>query len=103
MRRIITRPASEYLERRRLAHASHAIARLAWRAGRLPLLALLVLLEPVVRGVLSFAMVLVIIAAIVFELSAVGPGFSFLGALVAAVGLGLVLFGYYGVLTLLSR
>lgn len=82
-----------------LAPAAH----LAWRAVRLPLVAMLTLLEPVVRAVFSFAMVLGIIAAIVFELSAVGPRFPFLEMLALSLGFGAALFLYYGLISLVSR
>jgi len=80
-----------------------AVARVAWRVWRLPILALLTLLEPVVRVVFSLAIVFGIIAALVFELSAVGPRFPFLGMLALSLGSGVTLVVYYGVLTLVSR
>ena len=69
----------------------------------MPVLALLTLLEPVVRVVFSLAIVLGIIAAMVFELSAVGPRFPFLGILCLTLGSGVILVVYYGVLNLFSR
>ena len=82
-----------------LASAAH----LAWRAVRLPLVAVLTLLEPVVRFVFSLAMVLGFVAAIVFELSAAGPRFPFLQMLALSLGFGVALFAYYGLLSLISR
>ena len=78
-------------------------ARATWQAVRLSLHAVLTLLEPVVRAVFSLAMLLGIIAAIVFELSAVGPRFPFLEMLALSLGFGAALFVYYGLLSLVSR
>lgn len=80
-----------------------AAVRATWRATRLSLHAVLTMLEPVVRAVFSFAMLLGIIAAIVFELSAVGPRFPFLEMLALSLGFGAALFLYYGLLSLVSR
>ena len=79
------------------------VARIVWHLVRLPLLALLTLFEPVVRAVLSFAMVLGVLAATVFELSAAGPRFEFLQMLAGSLGLGAALFAYHGLQALLSR
>jgi hypothetical protein len=80
-----------------------AAVRLMWRAGRLPLLGVLTLIEPVIRAVFSLAMVLGIFAAIVFEFSAAGPRFPFLGVLALSLGFGLALVAYYGLMSLVSR
>lgn len=79
------------------------VARIVWHLVRLPPLALLTLFEPVVRAVLSFAMVLGVLAATVFELSAAGPRFEFLQMLAGSLGLGGALFAYHGLQALLSR
>ena len=81
---------------------SAAAAHLAWSVIRLPLLALLTLLEPVVRGIFCLAMVLGILAATVFELSAAGPRFEFLAMFAGSLGCGVALLVYYGLLALLS-
>jgi hypothetical protein len=78
-------------------------ARAIWQASRLSLHAVLTLLEPVVRAVFSLAMLLGIIAAIVFELSAMGPRFPFLEMLALSLGFGAALFAYYGLISLVSR
>lgn len=80
-----------------------AIARLIWHAVRLPIFALLTLLEPVVRGIFSLAMLLGILAATVFELSAAGAHFDFLETFALSLGFGAALFVYYGLLALVSR
>ncbi len=79
------------------------VARNVWHLVRLPLLTLLTLFEPVVRAVFSLAMVLGVLAAIVFELSAAGPRFEFLQMVVWSLGLGAALFAYHGLMALLSR
>jgi hypothetical protein len=83
--------------------APSSAARSIWKAMRLPLVGILTLLEPAVRYVCSFAMVLGIIASVAFEISAVGPRFPFLGMLALSFGFGVVLFLYYGLSALLSR
>lgn len=80
-----------------------AAARFAWQLVRPPLFTLLTLLEPVIREVLSLAMVLGIFATIVFELSAAGPQFEFLKMLALSLGFGVALVLYYGLLALVSR
>jgi small-conductance mechanosensitive channel len=79
------------------------VARIVWHLLRFPLLALLTLFEPVVRAVLSFAMVLGVLAATVFELSAAGPRFEFLQMFAGSLGLGAAQFAYHGLQALLSR
>lgn len=70
---------------------------------RVLLLALLTFFEPAIRMVTSLAMLLGILAAIVFELSAVGPTFAFLKMLALSLGCGVVLALYHGLLALVSR
>jgi len=77
--------------------------RMCWSAVRLPVLGVLVLLEPAVRIVCSLALVLGVSTSIVFEISAVGPSFPFLGMVALSLGFGLFLCAYYGLLALLSR
>jgi hypothetical protein len=80
-----------------------ATGRLFWNAIRVPVLGALVLIEPVVRIVCSFALILGIIASIVFELSAVGPRFPFLLMFGASLGIGAFLVLYEGLIALLSN
>jgi hypothetical protein len=77
--------------------------RLVLDAVRLPFVGLLVLLEPIVRFLCSLVMVLGVITAVVFEISAVGPRFPFLWVLALSLAFGVVLFLYYGLIALLSR
>lgn len=76
---------------------------LLWHAVRVFMLGLLVLLEPVVRCLFGIAMYLGILAAVIFEFSAVGPRFPFLAMLAASLACGFVLFLYYGLVALLVR
>jgi len=82
---------------------SSRVARSIWKALRLPLVGMLMLLEPAVRYICSLALVLGIIASLAFEMSAVGPRFPFLGMMTISLGFGVVLFLYYGLIALLSR
>jgi hypothetical protein len=72
------------------------------RVLRIPLLGVLMLLEPFVRYVFGAAMVLGVLASIAFEVSAVGPRFPFLAMLGLSLGFGVALFLYYGLVSLLS-
>jgi hypothetical protein len=80
-----------------------ATGRLFWNAIRVPILGALVLIEPIVRIVCSCALILGIIASVVFELSAVGPRFPFLLMLAASLGFGAVLVLYEGLIALFSK
>lgn len=80
-----------------------ATARLFWNALRVPVLGALVLIEPIVRVVCSVALILGIVASVVFELSAVGPRFPFLVMLGASLGFGALLVLYEGLIALLSK
>jgi hypothetical protein len=80
-----------------------APARFFWNAIRIPVLGALVLIEPIVRIVCSCALVLGVIASVVFELSAAGPGFPFLLMLGASLGFGVFLVIYEGLIALFSK
>lgn len=80
-----------------------ATGRLFWNAIRVPVLGVLVLIGPVVRVVCSSALVLGVIASVVFEVSAVGPRFPFLVMLGASLGFGALLVLYESLIALLSR
>ena len=70
---------------------------------RAPVLALLLLLEPLVNVICGVMAVLGVLVAVTFELSAVGPRFPFLQ--VAAIGLmfGVLLILYHSAIALLVR
>ncbi|MGH8250550.1 MAG: hypothetical protein ACREVI_07605 [Steroidobacteraceae bacterium] len=73
------------------------------RVGRLPLVAVLAPLEPVVRAAFSLAMVLGILTAVVFDLSAAGPRFPFMEMLTVSLGFGLALVVHCGFFSLITR
>jgi hypothetical protein len=77
--------------------------RVAWGVLRAPLLAVLMLCEPIVRWACSTLLVLGLLVSIVFELSPAGPRFPFLAMIAASLGWGLVLIGYYGLMGLLAK
>lgn len=71
-----------------------------WNGVRLPFAGILLLLEPVVQWICGLGMVLGVFVSIVFEISAVGPRFPFLKALAVSLSFGVILFLYYGLLSL---
>lgn len=77
--------------------------RLCWNAIRVPVLGVLLLLEPAVRIVCSCALVLGVLVSVVFELSAVGPRFPFLPMLGASLAFGAVLVLYEGLIALFTK
>lgn len=87
----------------RVAANLTTIARIVLLVGRVPLAAVLAIFEPVIRAVLSFAMVLGFVAALVFEISAVGPQFPSFAVFALSLGCGLTLVAYHGLLSLVSR
>jgi len=74
-------------------------ARVLWNVIRLPIAAMLVFLEPVVGLICGLGLVLGVVASILFEMSAVGPRFPFLKVLVVSLSFGVILFLYYGLLS----
>jgi len=66
------------------------MARMAWKVVSFPLIAgLLLLLKPIVDALCAFVLVFGLVAAVAFELSAVGPRFPFLQIVGMALGFGL--------------
>lgn len=86
-----------------LSTAALGALRLAWQAIRLPVFALLVILEPVVRIVLSALALLSVLMAFFFEYATELPDFPFLGMLGFGVGCVLLLIVYYGFLRVFGR
>jgi hypothetical protein len=74
--------------------------RVLWNAIRLPIAATLLALEPVVEFVCGAGLVLGILASVLFEMSAVGPRFPFAKVLGISLSFGVILFLYYGLLSL---
>ena len=74
---------------------------LLWNGVRLPIAAVLLALEPVVGFICGAGLVLGVLASILFEISAVGPRFPFVKALCISLSFGVILFLYYGLLSLI--
>jgi hypothetical protein len=68
---------------------------------RLPVLAILLLLEPVVNVICSAMVVLGMFAAVAFEVSAVGPRFPFLQMAAISLAFGVLLILYQSAIALL--
>lgn len=75
---------------------------LIWQAIRLPMLALLTILEPIVSTVLAAAALLGVLTALFWKLASNRPDFPFFGVLALSVGCFLLLTLYHGVMRLLS-
>jgi hypothetical protein len=75
---------------------------LIWQAIRLPILALLKILEPIVSTLLAAAALLLMLTAFFWKLAADRPGFPFFGVLALSVGCFLVMALYHGAIRLLS-
>ena len=75
---------------------------LAWAALRLPLLALLVILEPVVKVLLAGSALLIALTAVFFSLLRPLSSFPLGGMLAVAASLVLLLALYYSLLRLLG-
>jgi len=73
---------------------------LLWNGIRLPIAAVLLLLEPIVGFICGAGLVLGVLASILFEISAVGPRFPFAKAIIISLSFGLILFLYYGLLSI---
>jgi hypothetical protein len=75
-------------------------ARVLWKAVRLPIAAVLLAVEPIVGFICGLGLVLGVLASILFEISAVGPRFPFAKAMIISLSFGVILFLYYGALSL---
>ena len=76
------------------------VVRVLWNAMRLPIAAVLLALEPLVGLVCGAGLVFGVLACILFEMSAVGPRFPFVKVLCISLSFGVILFLYYGLLSL---
>jgi hypothetical protein len=97
---------SQVFENRRFAERSsprRRILRVLWDLVRLPILAVLTILEPIVRMTISLAIIIGVVVTLVFETSATGQHFSSLTMMIIMAALGAFLVGYYAILALLSR
>lgn len=83
--------------------AVNSLARVLFGFVRLPVVALLLLLEPVVNVVCGAMVVLGVLGAVAFELSAVGPRFPFLQVAAISLAFGGLLIVYHSAIALLVR
>ena len=79
------------------------LLRVCWLLVRMPALAVLLALEPVVSFVLSAVGILGIAAALILRLSGALPQFPFWGMLGFSVGVLLLLSAYHALLGILAR
>lgn len=77
--------------------------RVLWNVVRAPVLIVLVFCEPIVGVVCAAVMILGVFVSIVFEISAAGPRFPFIGMMAASLGFGVFLLLYHGVIALLME
>ena len=89
-------------ERSIAADIAGGIIWIAWQVVRIPILAILVILEPVVTLVLWGAALLGILTAFLFEFSGAVPNFPFWLICGIAVGCAVLLVAYHILLSLLS-
>jgi len=89
------------------ASVAAALARgalwLIWQAVRLPVFAFLVILEPIIRFVLTAVALLGILMSFFFKFAGASPRFPLWGMLGLSVSCGLLLMLYYAAIRLLSR
>jgi hypothetical protein len=79
------------------------LARLGWHAIRLPILATLAVLEPVVRTLLSGLALLGILMALFFEYLIRLPNFPFWLMIGLSIGCALLLTAYYSLMRLFAN
>jgi hypothetical protein len=77
--------------------------RVLWYAMRLPIAGVLLALEPVVGFICGLGLVLGVLACILFEISAVGPRFPLAKMLGTSLGFGVILFLYYGLVSIFVK
>jgi hypothetical protein len=79
------------------------VGRALWKAIRLPIAGVLLLLEPVVNFICSAGLVLSLISCVIFEVSAVAPRFPLLKCLGISLSFGVILFLYYGLVSIFVK
>ena len=75
-------------------------AQFVWDGVRVPIAAVLLMLEPVVGFICGAGLVLGLISCAIFELSPAGHAFPLGKSLMISLSFGVILFLYYGVLSL---
>jgi hypothetical protein len=81
--------------------SAKSVARFFWKLLRLPILAVLLLCEPIVEFVCAAMMLLSVLVAVVLKASAIGLHFPMMGMVVFAASFGVLLFLYHGLIALL--
>ncbi len=77
--------------------------RILWNFLRLPALAVLLALEPLISAALTVVGILGIAAALTLKLSGDLPGFPFWGMIAMSVGMLLLLTAYHALMALLAK
>jgi hypothetical protein len=77
--------------------------RVLWNVVRLPIAAVLLALEPIVGLICGLGLVLGVLACILFEISAAGQRFPLVKMLSISLGFGVILFLYYGLLSIFVK
>jgi hypothetical protein len=89
-------------ERSVAASVALGILWILWHAVRIPTLAILLILEPVVTLVLWGAALLGLLTSLLFEFSGVAPDFPLAFMLCMSVGCAVLVMAYHALLNLLS-
>jgi len=74
-----------------------------WKAIRLPIAAVVLLLEPIVGFICGLGLMLGVLTSILFEMSAVGPKFPFVKVIGISFAFGVILFLYYGLASIFVK
>lgn len=90
-------------DRSTVVHVSRGVLGLIWQAVRIPVVSVLVLLEPVVCFVLAALAILGVIAAAFWKLSGTVPAFPLWGMLAFSSGSLALLAIYYALIRLFTR
>lgn len=85
-----------------LKQAGRGLARFSWNVVRLPIVATLAVLEPVVRTILAGIALLGILTALFSEFVVRAPNFPFWPMIGVSVGSALLLMVYYAVMRVFS-
>lgn len=85
-----------------LKQAGHGLARFSWNVVRLPIVATLAILEPVVRTILAGIALLGIATALFSEFVVKAPNFPFWPMIGISVGSALLLMAYYALMRMFS-
>lgn len=79
-----------------------AVGRIAWALARLPVLALMIILEPFVCGALWIFATFGVLTCFFYRLLVHNPQFPFWGGLALSIGAALLAAAYHGVIRLLG-